>query len=178
VKERSVPDVLATVAGLFEKSAVQYAVIGGHAVNAWLEPRFTSDIDVTVVANAKELESLSSTLRQAGFDIVRQYGADQPSGPDFIRFANADASVVLEIQVAKTALQHSVVSRAMSSASGARVATPEDLLVLKLIAYRSKDRIDLEGLVRRPSIDWSYVEKQCKDWDVLDRLDEVRPRDH
>jgi hypothetical protein len=66
----------------------------------------------------------------------------------------------------------------MSSASGARVATPQDLLILKLIAYRSKDRIDLEGLVGLPSIDWSYVEKQCKDWDVLDRLDEVRRRDH
>ncbi len=168
------PDVLATVAGLFEQSAVQYAVISGHAVNAWLEPRFTADIDVTVVANAKELESLSSTLREAGFDIVRRYGADQPSGPDFIRFANADASIVLEIQVAKTALQHSVVARAISSTSGARVASAEDLLVLKLIAYRSKDRIDLEGLVRLPSIDWSYVEKQCREWDVLERLHETR----
>ena len=26
-------------------AGIDYAIIGGHAVNAWLEPRFTADID-------------------------------------------------------------------------------------------------------------------------------------
>ena len=35
---------------LLDEAGVEYAVIGGHAVNAWLEPRFTADVDVTVHA--------------------------------------------------------------------------------------------------------------------------------
>ena len=77
----------------------------------------------------------------------------QPSGPDFARLTTADGSIVVELQVAKTAFQLLVVSRARAAKSGASVATPEDLLVLKLIAHRAKDRIDLEGLARIPSID-------------------------
>jgi hypothetical protein len=33
---------------------------------------------------------------------------------------------------------------------------------LGLIASRSKDRIDLEGLVRLPDLDWAYVEQHCR----------------
>lgn len=39
--------MLARVADLFARAEVAYAVIGAHGVNAWLEPRFTADIDVT-----------------------------------------------------------------------------------------------------------------------------------
>jgi hypothetical protein len=38
--------------------------------------------------------------------------------------------------------------------------TPEDLIVMKLIAHRPKDRIDLLGLVALPGLDWSYVERR------------------
>ncbi|HEX4337891.1 MAG TPA: nucleotidyl transferase AbiEii/AbiGii toxin family protein [Polyangiaceae bacterium] len=165
---------LPLVAELFARAGVDYAVIGGHAVNAWLEPRFTADIDVTVVASDAEMKRLNDVFAAAGFHVSVEHGADQPSGPDFVRLTTGDGSVVVELQVAKTALQFLVVSRARSARSGARVATPEDLLILKLIAHRAKDRIDLEGLARIPSIDWSYVEHQSREWDVLDRLEELR----
>jgi hypothetical protein len=171
-----VRDALAEVAALLEQSSVSYAVIGGHAVNAWLEPRFTADIDITVAATPNDLRRLRETFGGAGFDVEREHGATQPSGPDFVRFVSGDASVVVEFQVAKTPLQSAVISRARATASGVRVATPEDLLVLKLIADRSKDRVDLEGLVRLPDLDFAYVEEQCREWDITERLVELRRR--
>ena len=63
----------------------------------------------------------------------------------------------------------------MVTESGARVATKEDLIVLKLIADRPKDRIDLEGLCALDGNDWSYVERWAREWDVLGRLERFRP---
>ncbi len=54
------------------------------------------------------------------------------------------------------------------------MATPEDLIVMKLIADRPKDAVDLLGLVRLPSLDWQYVERWTAAWDVTDRLARVR----
>ena len=90
-----------------------------------------------------------------------------PSGPDFVRFVSADAAVVLEMQ---TEFQREVIRRAVSSTSGLRVATVEDLIVLKLIADRPKDQADLDGLLTLGAVDRAYVEKWATAWGVLDRL--------
>jgi hypothetical protein len=37
--------------------------------------------------------------------------------------------------------------------------SPEDLVVLKLIAHRPKDLIDLRNLLALPDLDWSYIER-------------------
>jgi hypothetical protein len=164
---------LLDIAALFARSSVGYAVIGGHAVNVWLEPRFTASIDVTVVATPDELARLLAVLQSAGYHVERQLGAEQPSGPDFIRLRSNTGSV-LEIQPAKTELQRELVRRAQRQSGSVVTATVEDLLILKLIAWRSKDRIDLEGLARLDGVDWAYVRRWCDSWEIGDRLSALR----
>jgi hypothetical protein len=43
-------DPIALIASVLDGAGLAYALIGGHAVNVWLEPRFTADVDVTVLA--------------------------------------------------------------------------------------------------------------------------------
>jgi len=164
---------IAEVAALLEASGVPYAIIGAHAVNVWLEPRFTADIDVTVQAGAPELRQLQAALASRGFSVAREYGAELPSGPDFVRFISRDSTIVVEIQAAKTDFQREVIRRGAIE-RGIRVATPEDLIVLKLIANRPKDAIDLIGLARLPAVDWTYVEHWASEWGVADRLARLR----
>jgi hypothetical protein len=156
-----------------ESAAISYAIIGGHAVNTWLEPRFTADVDLTVAAGPEDLMRMNQALEKAGYSIARQHGATLPSGPDFVRWLSGAGDVV-EVQVAKTDLQREVVRRAIVAESGARIATKEDLIVLKLIADRPKDRIDLEGLCALDGNDWSYVERWAREWDVVSRLERFR----
>ena len=99
-----------------------------------------------------------------------------PSGPDFVRFGSAEGPIVVEVQAAKTELQRTLIERAIPSEGGVRVATPEDLIVLKLIANRAKDQIDLLGLVALPSLDWAYVERRAAEWEVLPLLKRARGR--
>lgn len=167
-------DPLGVLAEVLAEVRIEYAVIGGHAVNAWVEPRFTADIDVTISAGPAQLDRLTAALERRGFRISAQYGEEQPSGPDFVRFVSEDSRVVLEFQSAKTRLQEDVIRRAHQDARGLRVATAEDLIVLKLIAHRPKDRIDLIGLCALPDLDWAYIERCAAEWDVGERLEHLR----
>ncbi len=167
-------DVLATIAAVFEQAGLRYALIGGHAVNAWLEPRFTADVDVTVAADPAALARARDALEALGYVVNAEHGADLPSGPDFVRFTRGPQDSPIEIQAAKTQLQHDLIARATRS-SVVATATPEDLIILKLIAHRPKDLADLAGLLALEGLDWSYVEDRARDWDVMDRLERLRP---
>jgi len=167
-------DPLPYVARLLASVGVDYAVIGGHAVNCWIEPRLTGDVDVTVAATRAQMELLRERLRKEGFVIGREHGAEAPSGPDFIRFVSADNELVLEIQAAKTEFQRELLRRAVLTPEHTRVATVEDLIILKLIADRVKDQADLDGLLRLSALDWPYLERWVAVWGVGDRLERAR----
>lgn len=126
------------------------------AVNVWLEPRFTAGVDVTVQASASDLELLKSALALGGYTVVREHGGTLPSGPDFVRFESRDGTLTLEVQAAETKFQREAVRRALVE-GGLRVATAEDLIVLKL-----------------PDLDWPYVEHWASEWGVLDELRRLR----
>lgn len=167
-------DPIAALLGLLDEAGVEYAVIGGHAVNAWLEPRFTADLDVTVHAPAAGMASLRGLLEARGYRVTREHGTDLASGSDFVRFVSDGTGITLEVQSAKTEFQREVVRRAGAVVGAPRIATPEDLIVLKLIASRPKDQIDLLGLVQLDGLDWAYVERWAAAWDVEDRLRALR----
>ncbi|MEX2205823.1 MAG: nucleotidyl transferase AbiEii/AbiGii toxin family protein [Myxococcota bacterium] len=89
---------VADIARLLDDARVSYALIGGHAVNVWLEPRFTADIDVTVQADPAAFARLREVLAAARFRVDAEHGADLASGPDFVRFGSPDRGIRLEIQ--------------------------------------------------------------------------------
>ncbi|HYC49483.1 MAG TPA: nucleotidyl transferase AbiEii/AbiGii toxin family protein [Gemmatimonadaceae bacterium] len=162
------------MAGILAEAGVSYVVIGGHAVNCWLEPRLTGDVDLTVAADSRQLEALRTALEKEGFVSMREHGGQAQSGPDFIRFWCASRALVLEVQTAKTAFQREVLSRAIATPDGVRVASVEDLIILKLIADRPKDQADLAGLLGLSALDWPYIEKWSAAWGVLERLERRR----
>jgi hypothetical protein len=168
-------DAIAALLGFLDEAHVEHVVIGGHAVNAWLEPRFTADVDVTVHARPAEIERLKTVLDARGYRVAREHGADLPSGPDFVRFVSQGEGVTLEVQTAKTEFQREILRRA-AARGRPRIATPEDLIVMKLIAYRAKDQLDLLGLARLDGLDWAYVEAWAAEWEVTERLREVRAK--
>lgn len=167
---------LAWLAHLLDGLGLPYAVIGAHAVNSWLEPRFTADIDVTIELTAESSRDLTAAFAREGFAVARAHGERLPSGPDFVRFTSRDRLVTIEFQPAKTSLQAAIVRRARLDRDGVRIATPEDLIILKLIANRPKDQVDLLGLVRLPDLDWPYVDRAAREWELAPSLSELRAR--
>lgn len=157
-----------------EEAGLAAALIGGHAVNYWDTPRFTEDFDFTVAADSGGMEHLIKQLEGAGWVIEIDQNRAASSGPDFVRMRNPLTRDMLDIQAAKTPYQELVVQRAVREPGDAfAVATREDLIVLKLIAWRMIDQQDVLRLSQY-NIDWEYVEHWCEVWEVTDRLENLR----
>jgi len=158
-------DILAEFGG-------QCAIIGGMAHNYWREPRFTKDVDFTLVADASLFARLKQKMLDAGYEVSRIQDEDEPSGPGFARFTQPGTQKVVEFLTAKTEFQQLLVERAVEPEPGAplRVATPEDIIVLKLIANRPQDQADAVNLGLIEGLDWEYVRSWSEVWDVADRF--------
>jgi len=167
-----IPSPITTALSLLVDAGARAAIIGGHAVNAWVEPRVTNDVDVLIHADPATVERVRAVLVSASFRLTREHGGQQPSGPDFLRFVGPDGSV-LELQAAKTEFQRAVIAR---SSGNPPVASAEDLLILKLIANRTKDQQDIRNLLTVPALDWRYLEQRALEWGVDTLLAELRKR--
>jgi predicted nucleotidyltransferase len=160
------------------------ALIGAVARNAWAPPRATTDLDVAIAASSDVIESVQRALTALGYEQVRSHRADPEDALADLVVLRAPKGGLRQVDllVAKTAFESEVLRRAVLVEIGgvsAPVATPEDLIVYKLVADRARDRDDISAILRTQSragreIDWAYVERWAGFWSVLDRLAALR----
>jgi Nucleotidyltransferase of unknown function (DUF6036) len=157
---------------------LRHALIGGHAVIAWSLPRQTDDYDFIVAAASAAIGQVRASLEAQGLQISKLQNPGAASGPDFLQLRTENNAFQIDLQTAKTEYQDLIIERAVvDSRYGISVASPEDLIVLKLLAMRSQDQRDiailLEGLM--DELDWAYIEHWAAVWDVTDKLRVFRP---
>ncbi|MFZ1475357.1 MAG: hypothetical protein WBE17_10665, partial [Anaerolineae bacterium] len=144
-----------------EEAGVPSVVIGGLAVSAWGEPRLTRDADLKVLARRDErgriLELVSdfTPLHADPDEAFRRHG---------IAFFQDPAGTRVDVMLAETTFDETAIGRArvMELKPGlvVRVCSPEDLIVYKMVSLRTKDRVDVEGIIKRQGnrLDDRYVE--------------------
>lgn len=169
-------NLVAELSDILSEFAGQCAIIGGMAYNFWREPRFTKDVDFTLIADRTRFAQLEQRMVEAGYQIDRIQNEDEPSGPGFVRFTQPGTQKIVEFLSAKTEFQELLIERAvkLGPEHRLRVATPEDVVVLKLIANRPQDQADAINLGLIEGLDWEYVERWSEVWDIGDRLGHLR----
>jgi len=149
---------------------VSHALVGTHAANVWVEPRYTPTIEVILPADRALFDKITSRLSAVGLTRKEAHGPDHALVPDIWRFASDDGVTVVDLLAAKTELQQEVIRRAQALPSGLNVATPEDIFTLGLLMNRDRDASDLVELAAVPNLDWSYIERWATVWRVGDRV--------
>ena len=145
----------------------QFCIIGGVAVLRWGEPRFTRDVDVTLLAGYGREDEFITPLLSAG------YGGRIPDAADFARrnrvlLLNSPNGVPIDIALGGLPFEALVVERAslfgFAPDCTLRTCSAEDLIVQKLFAFRTRDLLDIETVVirQRQRLDWDYIEAQLK----------------
>ena len=177
-------ELLAAVADRLGAGA--YAVIGAVARNAWAPPRATTDLDLSLAARRSELDAAERVLSELGYVLVRHHQVSpEDTLPDLAVFRSERALPrQVDLLLAKTEFEKQALERATPiEVSGRRilVATPEDLVVYKLLADRPRDRDDLEAMILTQEragrgIDWSHVERWARYWEICDRASALRER--
>lgn len=135
---------------------VRWALVGGVAINVYVEPRTTHDLDLVIAVQGDSVaESLIRSLRNRGY-------SDNPQGAlleqtDVGRLATArlispvDRLFPVDLLFASSGIEHQVVASAqqMRLFPGvvAAVARPGHLVALKVLAGRLQDRVDVLKLL-------------------------------
>jgi predicted nucleotidyltransferase len=139
---------------------LRWALVGGLAVSARTEPRFTRDVDLVIaVRSDADAERAVHALRLRGYRIlalVEQETAGRLATARLMPPGDDAAGIVLDILFASSGIEAEVASMAdtMEILPGLRVpvATVGHLLALKLLSRdqrtRPQDQLDLVGLLR------------------------------
>lgn len=145
----------------------KFCFIGGLAVQAWSEPRFTKDVDLTLLTGFGGEESFIDVL-------LAHY---KPRISDARSFALMNRVLLLQdsrglgIDIAMGALpfEEEAVGRSelVEAFPGVklRFCTAEDLIVMKAFASREQDWRDVRmTIVRRgvEGLDWNYIHRQLR----------------
>lgn len=148
---------------VLESREWRFCFIGGLAVLRWGEPRFTRDVDATVLCPFGNEDEIVHPLLSSGY-IGRL--------PDVLEFARKNrvlllqstSGVAVDLALGILPFEEAMIDRSslFEFEPGARLRTcsAEDLVVLKLFASRPRDVVDIEGVIarQRGQLDWQYIE--------------------
>ena len=141
------------------EQGAQFAVVGGLAVSARSEPRFTRDADLCVAVEAdSEAEAVVRGRRTAGYELLALVEQDAVGRLATARLADlhsAEGSTVVDLLFASSGIEREVVEQAevieLFHGLEAPVATVPALLALKVLARndrtRPQDRLDALALL-------------------------------
>lgn len=136
----------------------RFCIIGGIALARWGEPRATADVallthfgDETIVVDA-----------MLGKFRPRIKGAREFALQNRVLLLQASNGIGIDASLAALPFEERLIERASSCDFGRGVvldtASAEDVVVLKTIAGRPKDKIDIEGiLIRQQDLNWDLI---------------------
>jgi hypothetical protein len=147
---------------------VPAALMGGLALANWGRIRSTQDVDLLVALTDVRSPKLLASLSGAGFRAKRRDPLIRLEDAEFIQLFYEPPETFLEIQIdlllADKPFHRQAVERRIplpTSALGfaVDVVSCEDLIVLKLIAWRILDRVDAAELMKlnRDTLDLAYI---------------------
>lgn len=132
-------------------------LIGGLAVQRWGEPRVTQDVDLTLLApfgkEAQPIDLLLGGYRARGArarDFALKHRVLKLRAPDGVPIDVSLGALPFELEVLERASPWR-----LSPKIELVVCSAEDLIVYKLVADRSRDLLDVEGIVR---VRWRHLD--------------------
>jgi hypothetical protein len=163
-------DLAGTLTGLlaeFDRRNVPYALAGGWAFSALVEPRTTTDIDLLILLDSPSQESIQSLVSSVFSSTIVHPTPMKLKGVSIWRCTGLrnNHEVVVDFLLADSAFLQSALARRQQITLGdQRVATLtlEDLMLTKMIAGRLQDLADLERIEANKTqlqIDWPYIKR-------------------
>lgn len=161
----------AEIAEFLEEHGVNYAILGGLAVQYWGEPRATHDVDITVMVPQEQLERFVEQILQKF----------RPRLPDASTFAlrhrvllvEASSGVPIDISLGIPGYEEEVLRRSvrvhLPDVRSLQFISAEDLIVHKCVAGRARDQEDVERILvrQRLQVDLAYIRRWLQDFAPL-----------
>jgi predicted nucleotidyltransferase len=147
---RDLLSVLLSLVSWLSEKETPYAIIGGVAIGLVAQARATQDIDAVVWLDVEDFPAFIDSGVRFGF---------LPRVSDALEFAmrsrvfllrHEDTGIGVDISCGALPFEEETIARALDFNAGdltLKVATPEDLIIMKAVAHRKRDLIDIDNLL-------------------------------
>lgn len=164
-EESLLAQTLSTLSTDFNRRGIQYALAGGWAYSALVEPRATTDIDVLLLLDPPSRDQLQSLLSPMFDSLIIHPAAMVFHGISIWRSVGIlkGQEVVIDLLLADSEYLRTALARRQRILLGnvpMSILTIEDLILLKTLAGRLQDQADLEKINLRQDelhVDQTYV---------------------
>jgi hypothetical protein len=164
------------LADVLNRSQIAYALVGGLAAGYRTHARFTRDADFLLAVPQLKLPSVLDKLSELGysFDLrtaIREWTQEHMTvlsyhgiRIDWLKPVIPAYQHILDRATEEMWLDHPI-----------RVASAEGLILMKLLAFRTQDLVDIENLVaaKRDDLDLAWIQAE---WQTLESLEDPRWR--
>ena len=161
---------LAAMTAAFEDARVPAAVVGGVAVSLLGRPRFTRDIDALVDLDETRWPDLVEAARRAGIVPRIEDALEFASRSRVLLLRHVPSQVDIDVILAGLPFERSAVAAAQLRSVGdlmVRLPRVEDLMIMKAVAQRPQDLLDLAGLIAaHPEADLAMVRQWVAEFSV------------
>lgn len=162
----SLRDILAPINDLLSQQGIHYAVIGGYAVAAWGEVRATRDIDL--LCSKLDLDDLKRAFGLANLEIEHRTGEPDDPISEVVQLQAGTASNPYEVDIIAgiRGAPEGIIRRARTipiDDLNIPVASPEDMIILKLLGGSARDIEDARSIIRAQAnkLDLSLIRRLC-----------------
>ncbi|MEX0701097.1 MAG: nucleotidyl transferase AbiEii/AbiGii toxin family protein [Planctomycetales bacterium] len=152
------------LAEAFAARSIRYALIGGLATLLHGRPRFTQDVDILLDVPQLALPGLLEELAQRGFTfdrdtVIREYVQEHMTSLAFGTVRIDWLKPVLPLYA--RALQGAT-ELSWTEGRSLKVASPEGLILTKLVSFRPQDQEDIRVLLiaNRDEIDLDLIRRE------------------
>ncbi len=163
---KGLDEVARELVQLFETEGIPYVLMGGLAIRIHAIPRPTYDVDFTIALPRDALPRLYQLVEEMGYMIppAQLTGwVETVKELPVVKFQAwmGDRAIDVDVFLAETPYQeHLLTRRQRYRAEGleAWFVSPEDLILLKLLAGRPKDKVDVaDVLFIQGQLDEAYL---------------------
>jgi predicted nucleotidyltransferase len=162
MRENALFEVLKIVSDTARRLGIKVVIMGGMAVSVYAAPRATFDIDAIGDIKEELLDSFLSDLKSQGFSFDEKRPVKIIAGLPFITLYYRRFQVPVDLFLVRNEFQMSIVQRACTlrvSGLDLDLISPEDLILIKFIAGRSRDIEDIRQILIENSqvLDFNYL---------------------
>jgi len=177
-KEEPFHDPLEALDRLLSQYDYRGVVIGGIAVGLLGQTRFTEDLDAMVLLSVDEIPQFLAVAQQEEIIPRISQAEEFAKHSRVLLLRHTPSQTNIDISLGALPFEQQVVQRSnahtIDDTLTVRLPTPEDLIIMKAVAHRPKDLLDIQGIIHsNPDLDREYIQDWVTQFAILLEMPEL-----
>ncbi len=161
-------NLLLDLAQALNEAQIPYMIIGGQAVLVYGEPRLTRDIDITLGLTPDHLPTVLTLAQKLGLKVL----VEQPEAFVHRTWAlpcqDPRSGLRVDFIFSWTPYEQQAIAHArpiLVEGTPVHFATPEDVIIHKVLAGRPRDLEDVRSILRKQRVNTTYITKWLRQFE-------------